>query len=179
MRSTIALLALILLTGCGSSTAGGSPPAGPPAPGAATTPADGTAGADTGGTGIGGGPQCPEDQVIMSTLGVTVAHRQGPIRDAPMTILCDYDGPMADGKTANITLRMQTHTSASDYADFRTRSESYGITDRTGIGDQAFTYVFGPKSGQLIALVARKGDLLIYLASQASLEQEAALVNQL
>jgi hypothetical protein len=178
MRSTIALLALILLTGCGSSTTGGSPPAA----GAATTPADGTAGADTGGTGgigIGGGPQCPEDQVIMSTLGVTVAHRQGPIRDAPMTILCDYDGPMADGKTANITLRMQIHTSASDYADFRSRSESYGITDRTGIGDQAFTYVFGPKSGQLIALVARKGALLIYLASQASLEQEAALVNQL
>ena len=96
-----------------------------------------------------------------------------------MTTLCGYDGPMADGKTANITLRMQVHTSASDYADFRSRSESYGITDRTGIGDQAFTSSSGRRAASSSRWWRARATCSSTSPSRPRSSRKPALVNQL
>ena len=170
MRATwpTALLALALLTACG-------PDPQPPAQGGATT----AAGAPTSTSAqSGGSPQCPANSVLASTLGITVTRTDAPARFGTTSIACGYDGTMADGNSANVTLRLQIRASASDYADFRQKSAGFTLTDKSGVGDEAFTYSFGP-GNVLHTIVSRKGDLLVYVSSQASFDQEVALLNVL
>jgi hypothetical protein len=174
MRPTVpaVVIALALAAGCGFA-AQQPQQADPPASGPATTSGSGA--------GAGGGPQCPANSVIATTLGIAVTETQEPTRFGTSSVVCTFDGTLSSGTSANVTLRLQTGTSASDYADFRTKSAAQGfsLTDRSGIGDEAFTYVFGPAIGPINAVVARKGDLLVYLGSQASFEQEVALLKVL
>ena len=174
MRATwpAALLALALLAGCGSNS-NGSPQAGPPAPGPANTT---TAGAKT-----SGAVQCPENSVITDTLGITVTSTDAEAaRSGDKTVVCHYDGTKAGGRTG-VTLRLQTDASHSTYTNFKgtTIGQKYTPTDRSGVGDEAFTYVIVAGSDPLNGLVARKGGVFVFVSAQVSFDQLIALFNKL
>jgi hypothetical protein len=170
MRSTlpIGLLALALLAGCGPAA---DPQAGPPsAPGGAPTSA-------AGGSGGGGtGPQCPADADILKTLGITVTRDQDPQRFGTTAVVCSYDGKLSNGQGTSVMARLQVGAAAAEYASFTTTlpAQGYTISDRSGVGDKAFTFVLG---AGLNGLVALKGDKTIYIAAPASFDQEVALAN--
>jgi hypothetical protein len=174
MRSTwpAALLALALLTGCGSNS-NGSPQAAPPAPGPATTAPSGAK--------ASGAVQCPENSVIADTLGITVTRNDAPARFGDKSIACGYNGTKAGDKLTSVTLRLQTDGSHSDYANFKdqTTAQHYTATDRSGVGDEAFTYPVTNTADPLNALVARKGGVFVYVAAQVSYDQLIALFNKL
>jgi hypothetical protein len=173
MRSTwpAALLALALLTGCGSSSSG-SPQAGPPAPAA-------TSGSAAGKT--SDSVQCPANSVVGDGLGITVTGTDAPAPFGKSTIACSYNGTKANGESTSVTLRVQTDASHGDYADFKdkTAAQHYVVADRSGVGDEAFTYAVTNTSDPLNALVARKGRLFVYVASQTSFDQLVVLFNKL
>ena len=173
MRSTwpAALLALALVTGCGSSSSG-SPQAGPPAPAA-------TSGSAAGKT--SDSVQCPANSVVADGLGITVTSTDAPSTFGKSTVACGYNGTKANGDRTSVTLRVQTDASHSDYADFKdqTAAQHYVVADRGGVGDEAFTYAVTNTSDPLNALVARKGGLFVYVASQTSFDQLVVLFNKL
>ena len=173
MRSTwpAALLALALVTGCGSSSSG-SPQAGPPAPAA-------TSGSAAGKT--SDSVQCPANSVVGDGLGITVTGTDAPAPFGKSTIACSYNGTKANGESTSVTLRVQTDASHGDYADFKdkTAAQHYVVADRSGVGDEAFTYAVTNTADPLNALVARKGRLFVYVASQTSFDQLVVLFNKL
>jgi hypothetical protein len=172
MRTTrpAAVLVLSLLAGCGSDPA---PAAGPPAPSGAPGSAPTSAG--------DGQPQCPA-AADLATLGIAVTANHDPTRSGTTVVVCSFDGTRSsDGNAVSVTLRLQNDASASSFADFRTQSaaQGYQVADRGGVGDEAFTYVFGPTRDPINTLVARKDRLMVYLGTQAPFDQEVAFVNQL
>jgi hypothetical protein len=171
MRATrlFPLLCLALVTGCGGTPSPPVPaPGGPPATAAAA--GNGTA-----------EPQCPAESVILSTLGITVTKVKDPTRSGTTSVLCSYDGERDGGKPAVVMVRLQIRVSAADMAEYRRKSVAQGlaVTDRSGIGDEAFVYVLGAVPDPLNSLVTRKGDRLVYIASAVSYDQEIVLANQL
>jgi len=170
MRATrlFPLLCLALATGCGGTPPPAPAPGGPPAP----TSAAGNGAAE---------PQCPAESAILSTLGITVTKVKDPTRSGTTSVLCSYDGERAGGKPAVVMVRLQTGASAADMAEYRRKSVAQGlaVTDRSGIGDEAFVYVLGAVPDPLNSLVTRKGDRLVYIASAVSYDQEIVLANQL
>ena len=177
MRPTvpIAVLTLAALAGCG-------PTAGPSAAGQGPTSAAGAPGAATSAGTTGGnraGPQCPADADIMSTLGVSVTNDHDPARNGTTSVVCGYDGKRADGKITSIQVHMQIGDAKAEYDALKKTAadQHYTTSDRSGIGDQAFT--FANADYGLNYLVALKGDMMVDIAAQAPFEQEVALANLL
>src|SRR5262249_36150218 len=125
--------------------------------------------------------QCPANSVVGDGLGITVAGTDAPATFGKATIACSYNGTKADGKLTSVTLRVQTDASHGDYADFKdkTAAQRYVVADRSGVGDEAFTYAVTNTADPLNALVARKGTLFVYVASQTSFDQLVVLFNKL
>ena len=170
MRPTwpIALLTLALLAGCGSTAA---PAAGPATSGGVPTSAGQTAG--------GGSSrlQCPAETDVARTLGITVTRADDPIRNSTTVVACSYGGKRADGGGTGVMVRLQVGDAQREYNALKatTAAQGYPVTDMSGLGDEAFTYVVAKVD--LHGLSARKGDFTVYVTSQSSFEQEAALVN--
>jgi hypothetical protein len=169
----IALLAVALLAGCGST-------ASPPAQAQGPTSAGGTpasAGRATGGKGAG--PQCPADADITKTLGVTVTSDNTPARSGTTSVVCGYNATKADGGGTAVQVHMQIGDARAEYGALKQSAadQHYTTSDRSGIGDQAFT--FSNASYGINYLVALKGDLMVDIAAPATFEQETVLANLL
>jgi hypothetical protein len=96
-------------------------------------------------------------------------------------VVCTIDGNRSDGTHVGVTLRLSIDASPSDFNEFEQQSAAQGftMTNRTDVGEEAFTYSYGPTSDPLNALAARKGQVMVYLSAQIPFDQEIALANLL
>ncbi len=166
-----ALLCLLVLAAC-SSTPARSASQNAPEPISpitrAPTPSP-TVAADT--------PRCPGSGVVGGALGMAL----GDVRSTPLpesAVMCEYDGMRtAAGAMTGVSLSLGKGVDATRFAGVRGSYAGQGQTDVPGVGDEAFT-VSSPAPGLIVThLIARRGDLLIILSAQATLEQEIGLVN--
>ena len=97
-------------------------------------------------------------------------------------VVCDYDGMRtAVGALTGVSLSIGKGVDAARFAGVRASYAERGIflTDLSAIGDEAFT-LSTPAPGLVVTtLIARKGEVLVTLSAQATLEQEVALVRML
>jgi len=165
----IAVLTLSLLAGCGQN-AGPSADQGPTSAGGAPTPT---------GRSTGAGPQCPADADLTKTLGITVTNDHDPVRSSTTSAVCSYDGKRADGRAASVQVHLQLGGAKAEYDALKKTAadQHYTTSDRSGIGDEAFT--FANNDYGINYLVVLEGDLMVDIAAQASFEQETALANLL
>jgi hypothetical protein len=95
-------------------------------------------------------------------------------------VMCEYDGMRtAAGAMTGVSLSIGRGVDAAHFAEVRGSysSQGLGLTDVPGVGDEAFT-VSMPAPGLIVThLIARRGELLVTLSAQATLEQEIGLVN--
>jgi hypothetical protein len=167
-----ALLALLVLTACSSAPARSASQNAPkPITTVTRTPnAPATLAAD--------GPHCPASSVVGSALGMVL----GDVRATPLPesgVVCEYDGMRtAAGAMTGVSLSLGRGVDASRFASVRASYEGQALllTDVPGVGDEAFT-VSMPAPGLIVnQLIVRRGDLLVTLSAQATLEQEIVLV---
>ena len=94
-------------------------------------------------------------------------------------VVCDYDGMRtAAGAMTGVSLSIGNGVDSARFAGVRASYAERGVflTDLSAIGDEAFT-LSTPAPGLVVTtLIARKGDVLVTLSAQATLEQEIALV---
>jgi len=169
----IAVLTVALLAGCGPTA---SPPAsagGPTSAGGAPTSA-GRSTADK-----SAGPQCPADADIAKNLGVTVTSDNSPARSGTTAVVCGYNAKKADGGGTAVQVHIQIGDAKAEYNALKATAadQHYTTTDRSGIGDEAFT--FANTSFGINYLVVLKGDMMVDIASPATFEQETGLANLL
>jgi hypothetical protein len=173
-------VALVLMTaGCGRAADRPSQAGPPPADATTTSSGDGTAG---GGAGDPAQPQCPTVADITSTLGVTVVLAEDPDRNGDSMVECVYLAKKADGSSGSVAVGVQTGQSHDDYLKVKrhiTDDLKLVTSDRSGIGDEAFTYLIGPAASPDNALWTRKGKVIVYIQCPVSLEQQVALANLL
>ena len=173
-------VALVLMTaGCGPTADQSSQAGPPPADTGTTSNDDGTAG---GGTGDPAEPQCPSTSDITDTLGVTVLLAEDPVRNGDTMVECVYLGKKADGSSGGVSVGVWTGQSHDDYLKFKrhiTEDLKLATSDRSGIGDEAFTYLIGPAATPDNALWTRKGGVMVSIQCPVSLEQQVALANLL
>ncbi len=171
-----ALLAVLMVAGCSSGAPPEWAPRGP-SPAHPTTPADTFVPA----TPAEGGPRCPTSALVGQSLGMALGGVQETF--LPQSgVVCDYDGMRtAVGALTGVSLSIGKGVDAARFAGVRASYAERGIflTDLSAIGDEAFT-LSTPAPGLVVTtLIARKGEVLVTLSAQATLEQEVALVRML
>jgi hypothetical protein len=172
----IAVLTLALAAGCGptASPSAGAPAAGggPTSAGGARTSAGRSPGAD------GAGPQCPADADITKTLGITVTNDNDPVRSGTTSVVCGYNGKRADGGGTAVQVHMVIGRDAkAEYDGLKTAAvdQHYTTSDRSGIGDEAFT--FANSAYNVNFLVVLKGDKVVDISAQATVDKEVDLAS--
>lgn len=167
------LLAVLMAAGCSS----GAPPQWDPrgaGPGQSATPAPTFAVA----TPAEGGPRCPASTVVGPALGMVL----GGVKETflPQSgVVCDYDGMRtAAGAMTGVSLSIGNGVDSARFAGVRASYVERGIflTDLSAIGDEAFTLSTAAPGLVVTTLITRKGDVLVTLSAQATLQQEIALV---
>jgi len=97
-------------------------------------------------------------------------------------VVCDYDGMRtAVGAMTGVSLSIGKGVDAARFAGVRASYAERGVflTDLSVIGDEAFT-LSTPAPGLVVTtLIVRKGEVLVTLSAQATLEQEMALINMI
>jgi len=173
-------VALVLMTaGCARAADQSSQVGPPPANAPTTSNDDRTAGSDAGEPAQ---PQCPTTSDITSTLGVTVFLAEDPVRNGDTSVECVYLAKKADGTSGSVAVGVQTGQSHDDYLKLKrhiTDDLKLVTSDRSGIGDEAFTYLIGPAATPDNALWTRKGGVMVSIQCPVSLEQQIALANLL
>jgi hypothetical protein len=119
--------------------------------------------------------------VVGAALGMALGEVQETI--LPQSgVVCDYDGMRtAVGQLTGVSLSIGKGVDAARFAGVRASYAERGVflTDLPNIGDEAFT-LSTPAPGLVVTtLIARKGDILVTLSAQATLEQEIALARQI
>jgi hypothetical protein len=167
------VLVLMLATGCGGSRAA-TPPAAPSATDSATTSSDTGSGADS------AGAQCPATSVILETLGITAPDDSDPIGTGTETVICKFEGTRA-GEPAGVVLRLSLDATPDDFVQFRKdyTSRGYTTTNRSGLGDEAFSFALTTGANPVNGMAARKGKVFVYVEGQVPFDQEAALASRL
>ena len=175
----LALALVLMTTGCGPAADQSSQAGPPPADTATASNDDGTAGS---GAGDPAEPQCPSTSDITDTLGVTVFLAEDPVRNGDTMVECVYLAKKADGSSGSVAVGVQIGQSHDDYLKVKrhiTDDLKLVTSDRSGIGDEAFTYLLGPAANPDNALWTRKGGVIIYIQCPVSLEQQVVLANLL
>jgi hypothetical protein len=152
----IAVLTVAVLAGCGPTSAGRS------------------TGAQSAGI------PCPTDADLAKTLGFTVTNANDPVRSGTDSVVCSYDGKRADGKVTSVQVHMVTGLDAGrEYGGLKQTAadQHYTTSDRSGVGDEAFT--FTNASYSLNYLVVLKDKKEVDISAQVPFEQEVALANLL
>jgi hypothetical protein len=165
-----ALLGLLVLAACSSPARSASQNAPQPITTIDRTPT-------TAPTADANAPRCPGSAVVGSALGMAL----GDVRATPLpqaAVMCEYDGMRtAAGAMTGVSLSLGRGVDAARFAGVRGSYAGQGQADVPGVGDEAFT-VSSAAPGLIVThLIARRGDFLVILSAQASLEQEIGLVN--
>ena len=88
-------------------------------------------------------------------------------------VVCDYDGMRtAAGAMTGVALSIGNGVDSARFAGVRASYAERGVflTDLSAIGDEAFTLSTPAPGLVVITLIARRGDVLVTLSAQASLE---------
>ena len=160
---------LLLSTGCGSKNDGGTasgPAAANPGPaGTQTTAAKST------------GLSCPSSATAGDKLDMTFpndvdAEKQGD------TLECSYRGKKKVTNTSEFVLMIIYDKLNAGYMDnFRQQNAEWKPVNQAGLGDDAFSFQTQSIGTTLNNLVIRKGDRIAQVGGNATIPQEASLLN--
>jgi hypothetical protein len=108
-----------------------------------------------------------------------VTNDHDPARSGTTSVVCGYDAKRSDGVGTAVQVHMQIGGARAEYDALKKSSSAQGYTtsDRSGIGDEAFT--FSATAAGLNYLVSIKGDMMLDIAAPSSFEQEVTLANLL
>jgi len=160
---------LLLSTGCGSTndggTASGPAAANPWQAGTQTTAAKST------------GLSCPSSATAGDKLDMTFpndvdAEKQGD------TLECTYRGKKKVTNTSEFVLMIIYDKLNAGYMDnFRQQNAEWKPVNQAGLGDDAFSFQTQSIGTTLNNLVIRKGDRIAHVGGNATIPQEASLLN--
>jgi hypothetical protein len=161
----------LTLGGCGGSADKSNQPA------AAGPTATSTA---KGGGNAGGSKDCPTSAAIGTALDMTF-NGEPSMMSSGSARSCSYTGTRNSDKGNAFVLIFFREGTAADMA--RTKVDDNGTgtvpVDRTGIGDQAYSWEIQSIRTTGENVVARKGTHIVQIGAPATLAQVSALANQL
>jgi hypothetical protein len=172
----VSLLAFAALAGCGDGT---EPPSAANQP--AGNPGSNQAPVAPATTGAAGQPTCPDLDLVASHLGMTL-NPNPLVTTAENSVFCQWSGRMVTDNRATVaTVSLRTQYPASDMVKYRQQETESGhtLSERAGVGDEAFTFSIESFGHTINNLVVRKGDRMVYIGSLASLDEEVGLARLL
>lgn len=160
---------LLLGSGCGSKndtgTTAGPAPANTAPAGTQTTAAKGAA------------TSCPSSATVGDQLDMTFP-TEPDVNKATDAFNCSYRGKKkGTDKSVFVLLTVYENLSPSYMDNFRQQNAEWKPVNQAGLGDDAFSFQTQSIGTTLNNLVVRKGDRIAQVGGNATIPQEASLLN--